>query len=80
VLSDSTSISSVEVMSGPKSSWVSLPSLKQRIATVAFSAAGAIDAFTSRGTVLSDYALRTSSKVWKLAQKVNVDIIYGSSG
>jgi len=80
VLSDSSATSSVEVMSGPKSSWVSLPSLNWSIATVAFSPVGAIDAFASRGSVLSDYALQTRSKVWKLAQKVTVDIIYGSSG
>lgn len=80
VLSNSSSSSSVDVMSGPKNSWMSLPSLKQRIATVAFRADGAIDAFTSKGNVLSDYALGASSNVWKLAQKVNVAIIYGSSG
>jgi hypothetical protein len=80
VLSDSTSTSSVEVMNGPKSSWVSLPSLNKRIATVAFSTNGKVDAFTSKGNVLSDYAFRTPSKVWKLSQKINVDIIYGSSG
>jgi hypothetical protein len=53
---------------------VSLPPLKPRIATVAFSANGVIDAFTSKGGVLSDYALGISSKVWKLAQKARVDL------
>ncbi len=79
VLSNASSISSIEEMSGPKNSWVSLPSLKQKIATVAFGPNGAINAFTSSGTVLNDYVLRTRSKVWHLAQRVHVDILYGSS-
>jgi hypothetical protein len=80
VLSGSTSTSAVEVISGPQSSWVSLPSLKKNIATVAFRTDGTVDAFTSKGNVLSDYVLRAFSTVWKLAQKISVAIIYGSSG
>ena len=62
------------------SSWVSLPSLTERIATFAFRSNGVIDAFASSGNVFSDYTLKTGSTVWKLAQKIKVDIVYGSSG
>jgi hypothetical protein len=59
--------------------WRQLPAVPAGTETVAFPRPGRVDAFVSRGSVLTVYALDASQGRWQRSQVIDVPIQYGSS-
>ncbi|MGO9581858.1 MAG: hypothetical protein ACLP36_03535 [Acidimicrobiales bacterium] len=69
----------VEAQAAFNGSWRQLPAVPVGTATVAFPLPGRVDAFVSRGSMLTDYTLDASQDRWRRAQVIEVPIQYGSS-
>lgn len=68
-------------ISGPGSSWRSLPALPAGTATLAFGPAGGLDALTvTSGVKLTDWRLAPASSIWAKTGTISVPVQYGSSG
>jgi hypothetical protein len=64
-------------LAGPGAAWHALPALPKWAATLALGSSGQVDAIAARGGAFSDWRLGPAG--WSLAQKIQVDIPYGSS-
>jgi hypothetical protein len=64
-------------LAGPGAAWHALPSLPKRAATLALGSSGQVDAIAASGATFADWRLAAAG--WSLAQKIHVDIPYGSS-
>lgn len=75
-----------ETISGPGSAWRALPSLPAGTETLAYGAAGALDAMAvgdgkaGAGSELTVLQLASTATAWTREQTINVPIQYGSSG
>jgi hypothetical protein len=75
-----------EIISGPGSAWRALPSLPAGTETLAYGAAGALDAMAvgdgkaGPGSELTVWQLASGATAWTREQTINVPIQYGSSG
>ena len=65
-------------LAGPGSAWHALPALPRLAATLALGSSGQVDAIAASGGTFADWRLAPAG--WSLAQKIHVDIPYGSSG
>ncbi|MGH3187711.1 MAG: hypothetical protein ACRDOL_10695 [Streptosporangiaceae bacterium] len=69
-----------ESISGPGSSWRTLPPLPPgRTVTLALPAAGTVDALAADGSTLTAWQLASGSAAWAREQVIKVPIQYGSS-
>jgi hypothetical protein len=64
-------------LAGPGAAWHALPALPKRAATLALGSSGQVDAIAASGGSFADWRLAPAG--WSLAQKIHVDIPYGSS-
>jgi hypothetical protein len=64
-------------LAGPGAAWHALPALPKRAATLALGSSGQVDAIAASGATFADWRLAAAG--WSLAQKIHVDIPYGSS-
>jgi hypothetical protein len=70
-----------ETLAGPGASWRALPALPRWTATLALGPGHEVDAIAAHVGTFSDYWLASGTPAgWTLAQRVKVDIPYGSSG
>jgi hypothetical protein len=65
-------------LAGPGAAWHALPALPKWAATLALGSSGQVDAIGVNGGTFWDWRLAPAG--WSLAQKIHVDIPYGSSG
>jgi hypothetical protein len=65
-------------LAGPGAAWHVLPALPKWVATLALGSSGQVDAIAARVATFADWRLTPAG--WSLAQKIHVDIPYGSSG
>jgi hypothetical protein len=64
-------------LAGPRAAWHALPALPKWAATLALGSSGQVDAIAASGGTFADWRLAPAG--WSLAQKIHVDIPYGSS-
>lgn len=64
---------------GPAASWTHLPDPPAGTATVAFPAAGRVDALAVDNTVMTDWVLDAGTAYWAKHQVAHVQILFGSS-
>jgi hypothetical protein len=64
-------------LAGPGAAWHALPALPKWAATLALGSSGEVDAIAAKGGTFADWRLAAAG--WSLAQKIHVDIPYGSS-
>jgi len=64
-------------LAGPGAAWHALPALPKWAATLALGSSGEVDAIAAKGGTFSDWRLAPAG--WSLAQKIHVNIPYGSS-
>jgi len=64
-------------VAGPGAAWHALPALPKWTATLALGSSGQVDAIGAEGGTFWDWRLGLGG--WSLAQKIHVDIPYGSS-
>jgi len=69
-----------QIMTGPGSSWLSLPPLPPGTATLAPGPGGTADALAVHAGTLTVWRHVSGGPAWAKAQVVNVPIQYGSSG
>jgi hypothetical protein len=65
-------------LAGPGAAWHALPALPRWAATLALGSSGQVEAIVAKVATFSDWRLTPAG--WSLAQKIHVDIPYGSSG
>jgi hypothetical protein len=65
-------------LAGPGAAWHALPALPKWAATLVLGSSGQVDAIAARVATFADWRLTPAG--WSLAQKIHVDIPYGSSG
>jgi hypothetical protein len=80
LLTDSSGAQRLEVVSGPRGAWTTLPSPPARTATVSFSPGAPIAALAVNSTVLTVWELRANWSSWTQGQVLTVPIQFGSSG
>ncbi len=68
-----------DALAGPGASWRALPALPRWTAALAVGPGGRIDALTAHGSSFADWRLGGGAASWSLAQKLSVEIPYGSS-
>jgi len=69
----------LEAINAPGAAWLQLPPPPANTATVAYSAAGVVDALAVNDTVLTVWTLASPSDAWTRSQVIHVPIQFGSS-